>query len=186
MDTAATVAFANTTFIVKSQVNAGVGSGLYLREGNTIVDWYDQQQLGLDNSTVFWKSIATRPTTTEYASERSSRNDEFHVAIVDDDGSVTGTSGNIIEKWTGLSKASDARISPSTGVYYKDYIANFSNQIFVGAAQTGVGMKHTMLSGYAVDSSGVWGTKAQGATFNGSGASVFSLASGNDLSLIHI
>ena len=180
MDTAATVAFANTTFIVKSQVNAGVGSGLYLREGNTIIDWYDQQQLGLDNSTVFWKSLASKPTTTEYASERSSRNDEFHVVIVDDDGSVTGTSGNVIEKWTGLSKASDARISPSTGVYYKDYIANFSNNIFVGAAQTGVGMKHTMLSGYAIDSSGVWGTNAQGATFNGSGASVFPLANGND------
>ena len=180
MDTAATVAFANTEFIVKSQVNAGVGSGLYLREGNSIIDWYDQQELGLTNSTVFWKSLASKPSTTEYASERSSRNDEFHVAIVDDDGSVTGTSGNIVEKWTGLSKASDARISPSTGIYYKDYIANFSNQIFVGAAQTGVGMKHTMLSGYAVDSGGVWGTKANGVTFNGSGASTFLLASGND------
>ena len=180
MDTAATVAFANTTFIVKSQVNAGVGSGLYLREGNTIVDWYDQQTLGLDNSNVFWKSIAPKPSTTEYASERSSRNDEFHVIVVDDDGSVTGTSGNVIEKWSGLSKASDARISPSTGVYYKDYIANFSNQIFVGAAQTGVGMKHTMMSGYAVDSGGVWGTKAQGVTFNGAGASIMTLASGND------
>ena len=131
MDTAATVAFANTEFIVKSQVNAGVGSGLYLREGNTIIDWYDQQELGLTNSTVFWKSLASKPSTTEYASERSSRNDEFHVAIVDDDGSVTGTSGNILEKWTGLSKASDARISPSTGIYYKDYIANFSNQILL-------------------------------------------------------
>ena len=180
MDTAATVAFANTTFIVKSQVNAGVGSGLYLREGNTIVDWYDQQTLGLDNSNVFWKSIAPKPSTTEYASERSSRNDEFHVVVVDDDGSVTGTSGNVIEKWSGLSKASDARISPSTGVYYKDYIANFSNQIFVGAAQTGVGMKHTMMSGYAIDSGGIWGTKAQGVTFNGAGASVMTLASGND------
>ena len=180
MDTAATVAFANTTFIVKSQVNAGVGSGLYLREGNTIVDWYDQQTLGLDNSNVFWKSIAPKPSTTEYASERSSRNDEFHVVVVDDDGSVTGTSGNVIEKWSGLSKASDARISPSTGVYYKDYIANFSNQIFVGAAQTGVGMKHTMMSGYAIDSGGVWGTKAQGVTFNGAGASIMTLASGND------
>ena len=45
MDTSATVAFANTDFIVMS----GIGSGLYLREGNTVVDWYNQQTLGLTN-----------------------------------------------------------------------------------------------------------------------------------------
>ena len=176
MDTSATVAFANTTFVVVSAAS----SGLYLREGNTIVDWYDQQTLGLTNSTVKWSAIAPKPTTTEYGKERNARNDEFHVVVVDDTGSVTGTSGNIIEKWGGLSKASDAKISPSTGIYYKDYIANFSNNIFVGAAQTGVGMKHTMMSGYTIDSSGTWGSKAQGVAFNGSGASIFSLANGND------
>ena len=47
MDTAATVAFANTDFIVMS----GVGSGLYLREGNTITDWYKEQTLSTTNST---------------------------------------------------------------------------------------------------------------------------------------
>ena len=30
---------------------------------NTVVDWYDQQTLGLTNSTVFWKSIAGKPKT---------------------------------------------------------------------------------------------------------------------------
>ena len=41
-------------------------------------------------------------------------------------------------------------------------------------------MKLTMMSGYAIDSGGVWGTKAQGVTFNGAGASIMTLASGND------
>ena len=176
MDTSATVAFANTAFVVVSAAS----SGIYLREGNTIVDWYDQQTLGLTNSTVKWSSIAPKPTTTEYGKERNAKNDEFHVVVVDDTGSVTGTSGNIMEKWGGLSKASDAKISPSTGIYYKDYIANFSNNIFVGAAQTGVGMKHTMMSGYTIDDSGLWGSKAQGVSFNGAGANIFSLANGND------
>ncbi len=176
MDTAATVAFANTDF----QVMSGISSGLYLREGNTVHDWYDQQTLGLTNSTVYWKQVADRPTTTEFAKERNSKNDEFHVLVVDDTGKVTGSSGNIVEKWTGLSKANDAKVSPSTDIYYKNYIANYSNYAFVGAAQTGIGLQHSTLGGYSVDSTGVWGTKAQGVNFNGAGPQIYSLANGND------
>ena len=176
MDTAATVAFANTAF----QVMSGIDSGIYLREGNSVVDWYDQQTLGLTNQTIFWSQIANRPSTSEYAKDRSGENDEVHVVIVDDTGKVTGTSGNIVEKWTGLSKATDAKVSPSTNIYYKDYVAQFSNYAFVGVAQTGLGLKNTALSGYTVDGSGVWGQPAQGVNFNGSGPKTFSLASGND------
>tara|TARA_B100000900_G_scaffold230488_1_gene195726 strand:+ start:614 stop:3034 length:2421 start_codon:yes stop_codon:yes gene_type:complete len=176
MDTAATVAFANTSF----QVMSGIDSGIYLREGNTVVDWYNQQTLGLTNQTIRWSQIASRPSTSEYAKERSSKNDEVHVVVVDDTGKVTGTSGNIVEKWTGLSKATDAQISPSTNIYYKDYIAQFSNQIFAGVAQPGLGLKHTSLGGYTVDSTGVWGQPSQGITFNGAGPNTFSLKDGMD------
>ena len=100
--------------------------------------------------------------------------------VVDDTGKVTGTSGNVVEKWVGLSKASDAKVSPSTNIYYKDYVAQFSRNVFVGAAQTGIGMKHTMLSGYTVDATGNWAQDAQGVTFNGSGPKTFSLQNGND------
>ena len=176
MDTAATVAFANTSF----QVMSGIDSGLYLRDGNTSVDWYNQQTLGLTNSTVYWSQIASRPTTSEFAKDRSSKYDEMHMVIVDDTGKVTGSSGNIVEKWVGLSKATDAKISPSTNIFYKDYVAQFSNYAFVGVAQTGIGLKHTMKSGYTIDSSGVWGQASQGVTFNGSGPKIFSLENGND------
>ena len=85
MDTAATVAFANTAF----QVMSGIDSGIYLREGNSVVDWYSQQTLGLTNQNIFWSQIATRPSTSEFAKERSGSNDEVHVVIVDDTGRVT-------------------------------------------------------------------------------------------------
>ena len=176
MDTQAVVAFANTAFIVKS----GVDSGIYLREGNTITDWYNHQTLGLTNSTVYWSQIADRPSTSEYAKGRSSRYDEMHLVVVDDTGKVTGTSGNVLEKWVGLSKATDAKVSPSTNIYYKDYIAQFSNNVFVGAAQTGIGLKHSMLSGYTIDESGVWSQETQGVTFNGSGPKIYSLTNGTD------
>tara|TARA_B100000902_G_scaffold44867_1_gene52453 strand:- start:5303 stop:7732 length:2430 start_codon:yes stop_codon:yes gene_type:complete len=176
MDVAASVSFANTDFIVKT----GIGSGLTLRQGNTAEDWYNTQTLGLENQTIFWKSLAEKPSTSSYASERSSRFDEMHVVVVDDTGKVTGSAGNIVEKWIGLSKASDAKISPSADIFYKNYIAQYSQNLFVGAAQTGTSLKFSMLSGYTLDASGTWGQLSQGVTFNGAGAKTFSLGGGND------
>lgn len=176
VDSAAPVSFANTSFIVKT----GIGTGLLLRPVNTAVDWYNEQTLGLTNATVYWKNIAPKPATSQFASERNAKHDEFHVVVVDDAGKVTGTSGNIVEKWTGLSKASDAKISPSTAIYYKEYIANGSNYIFAGAAENGVGLKFTSASGYTVDSTGAWGGQAQNTTFNAIGAKVYTLGNGND------
>ena len=176
MDTAASVAFASTDFIVKSATT----TGLTLRQGNTAEDWYNLQTLGLDNQTIYWKSLAERPATSAYAADRSSRFDEVHVVVVDDTGKVTGSAGNIVEKWVGLSKASDAKISPSADIFYKNYIAQYSDNIFVGAAQTGAAMKFTMLGGYTLDASGTWGQLAQGVSFNGSGAQTYALGGGND------
>ena len=181
MDTAATVAFANTDFIVSS----GVGSGINLRVGNTAHDWYQQQKLGLANSNLYWKNLAAAPGTSAYAKDRNSRFDEIHVAVVDDTGSVTGTAGNIVEKWTGLSKASDAKISPSTATFYKDYLANFSEYIYGGAVEVGIGLKYSTSSGYSIDATGTWGQKTQGVTFNGIGARAHTLASGNDYGTVN-
>ena len=148
----------------------------------SVSDWYNEQTLGLSNSTVYWKNIAPRPRTSQYASERSGRNDELHVVVVDDTGSVTGTAGNILEKYTNLSKALDAKISPSQANYYKDIIANNSQYIFPGLAPTGDKTKFSTVSGVASASNTTWGLEAQGSTFNCIGASIYNLTSGRDYS----
>jgi len=63
----------------------------------TAVDWYDQQTLGLTNSTIFWKNLAPRPVDNNYSASRNAHNDAIHVAVVDDFGTVTGSQGNILE-----------------------------------------------------------------------------------------
>ena len=104
----------------------------------TVADWYSLQTLGLDNAVVYWKNIAEKPGTSQYASERSAKNDEMHVVVVDDTGSVTGIAGNIVEKFTFLSKASDGKRSPTERIYYKSYVATTSDYIYAGAHRTGV------------------------------------------------
>ena len=100
-------------------------------------NWYDEQNLGLDNSTISWKSLAPKPKTSEFAESRGTRNDEIHVVIVDDDGKASGTPGSILEKHVGLSKALNATRSSRSGIYYKDYIRDGSSYIYVGAHETG-------------------------------------------------
>ena len=68
-------------------------------------------------------------------SEKNSRFDEIHVAVVDDAGTVTGTQGTILEKFVGLSKASDAtsnETSPDKS-FYKTFLADLSEYIYAGA-----------------------------------------------------
>jgi hypothetical protein len=159
---------------------------IYNSNGQTtptsVSDWYNEQTLGLSNSTVYWKNIAPRPRTSQYASERSGRNDELHVVVVDDTGAVTGTAGNILEKYTNLSKALDAKISPSQANYYKDIIAANSQYIFPGLAPTGDKTKFSTVSGVTSASNTTWGLTAQGSTFNCIGASIYNLTGGQDYS----
>lgn len=156
-----------------------------VHESTSVSDWYNEQTLGLTNATVYWKNIAPRPRTSQYASERSGRNDELHVVVVDDTGAVTGTAGNILEKYTNVSKALDAKISPSQANYYKDIIANNSQYIFPGFAPTGDKTKFSTVSGVTSASNTTWGLEAQGSTFNCIGASIYNLTSGRDYSGIN-
>ena len=175
--------------ILLSQAPSAPGTytfAIYNTNGQTtptsVSDWYNEQTLGLTNATVYWKNIAPRPRTSQYASERSGRNDELHVVVVDDTGAVTGTAGNILEKYTNLSKAFDAKISPSQANYYKDIIANNSQYIFPGLAPVGADTKFSTVSGVGSATDTTWGSTAQGNTFNCIGASIYNLTGGRDYS----
>ena len=43
--------------------------------------------------------------------ERSGKNDQIHIVVVDDTGKVSGTAGSILEKYTFLSKASTQKLA---------------------------------------------------------------------------
>jgi hypothetical protein len=143
----------------------------------TADDWYDSQTLGLDNATVFWKSIAPKPQTSAYANSRSSRFDEMHVVVVDDSGKESGTAGQILETWVNLSKAEDAKQFNSP-VYYKDFLANNSEYIFAGVKPNGTPL--TGANSAANIAAGSWGQVTQGVSFVGTGKSTFSLEGGKD------
>jgi hypothetical protein len=158
----------------------------------SIRDWYNQQTLGLENSVIFWRSIADKPITSSYALERNGSSDGLHIVVVDDTGDVTGISGNILEKHLNLSKARDAvsAVNSPTRIWYQDYIANFSNYIFAGTSPSEVSDNFHQTSPKATGfsngfvpftiSDGVWGQDASNTTFSSIGNKTYNLLGGSD------
>ena len=180
-------------FVNNSGINTG-GSASAAITPTSAVDWYDQQTLGLTNSTVYWKSLAPRPTSNLYSTQRAGEVDALHVVVVDDDGDVTGIQGNVLEKHINLSKSLDAvsTVNSPQRIYYKEYIAEFSKNVYAGynpsqaqdlnwgtiPRSTGFSSGYTPIT----TGDGLWGQNAQGITFSAIGNVTYPLTGGGDYS----
>ena len=159
--------------------NSGVAVGV--ATASSAVDWFGTQQITLTNGDpIQWDQIADRPGTSAYAAARSSKNDELHVVVIDDNGTVTGNAGTIIQKSLNVSKAKDAEYSAGSASYWKKVLENSSEYIFAGGEPAG-----TVETGFtgnnftkATDTS--WNQDTQGVTFNGVGIATYSLSGGKN------
>ena len=79
-----------------------------------------------------WVSIAPQPGTSPFVKSRGGRFDEFHIVLVDTDGNVTGNPGTLIESFTYLSKASDAKSTEGDVKFWKKVIELGSSYIYGG------------------------------------------------------
>src|SRR6056300_270691 len=78
----------------------------------------------------YYDSVDGAPGTSAYVSDRSGSGDEIHVVVVDQDGGISGTPGEVIETFSKLSKASDAKTPQGGTNYYPTVIKNQSNYIY--------------------------------------------------------
>jgi phage tail sheath protein FI len=109
-------------------------------------------------------SFDAAPGTSDYADARGGADDEIHVIVVDEDGEITGVAGTVLEKFTAVSKASDARGIEGGTNYYRNVINNTSK--YIRWANHPVG--------------GNWGGLATTTFTDGSGDFEVSLAGGTD------
>ena len=108
-----------------------------------------------DNSKIkrrwrYYDSVDGAPGTSPYVSTRNGSGDEIHIVVVDEDGGITGTPGEVIETFSNLSKAADAKTPQGDTNYYPTVIKNQSNYIYW--------MDHNT-------SGSNWGNNASGTTF---------------------
>jgi hypothetical protein len=179
------------SFIATNNINVynASGVGVATTTASVVKDWYNEQIIPLTNSTIYWKSIAPKPTTNQYSLDRNGKNDAIHVAIIDDTGSISGIQGNLLEKHLNLSKATDSRsnLNSPLNIFWKDYLAEYSNYVYVGDNPSDNSNNETVYStGFSsgftalTNSDGLWNLPAQSKTFSAIGNSVFSLLGGKD------
>ena len=93
-------------------------------------DWYDSQTAF---GNVLWNSISPRPGTSPYVAERGGANDEMHVVVYDSTGVITGKPNTLLEKFTYVSKANNAKTSSGSVNYYPTVIQDKSSFIYWGS-----------------------------------------------------
>ena len=172
--------------------NSGVSVATTTISAGGVVDWYEQQKITLTNGgDVFWKSLAPKPGTTQYAADRSGKSDEIHIAVFDDLGTVTGVKGNLLEKHLGLSKATDAvsAINSPRKIFWKNYVGQLSPNLYVGdnpsdSGNGAVVYQTAFSSGFTVNTNaqGLWNLEAQDREFSAIGNQLYTLGGGVDYS----
>ena len=78
----------------------------------------------------YYDLVSAAPGTSPYVSDRGGSGDELHVVVVDEDGDITGTAGEVLEVYDSVSKASDAKTPQGDTNYYADVIYNKSTNIY--------------------------------------------------------
>ena len=114
------------------------GTGSLKSHGGTVIG----SIVSLDSNDVYstkeymsgkkWVSIAPQPGTSPYTKARGGKFDEFHMALIDTDGNVTGNPGTLIETFTFVSKGKDAKNSEGTVAYWRKVLELKSQYIYGG------------------------------------------------------
>jgi hypothetical protein len=76
------------------------------------------------------------PGTSPYVAERGGSADELHICVVDEDGQITGTPGDILERYAFVSKAFDTKTPNGEANYYVTAINRKSKYIWWLSAPT--------------------------------------------------
>jgi len=98
-------------------------------QGNTVSNYSPS----LTRRWEYFNNFDRAPTTTTYANTVNSQGDAIHVAVVDEDGVISGQDGTVLEKYENVSQAPDAKGPQGDTLYYKDVINNRSQWVWWGA-----------------------------------------------------
>ena len=126
--------------VTTSNVNGSVAASTFTIDFETDLRLIANQSLS-DNVVRYWEyynRFDTAPGQSEYMLQfgNSGANDELHIAVVDQDGLITGIPGTILETYKGLSRGSDAKTHTSEDNFYKTVINKKSSWVWYANDKT--------------------------------------------------
>ena len=78
----------------------------------------------------YWDQVRAAPGTSAYVTDKGGVGDEIHVVVSDEDGDITGTKGQILEVYEGLSRATDAKTESGESNWWINVIKSQSNYVW--------------------------------------------------------
>lgn len=80
----------------------------------------------------FFNVVDTAPGQSDFVlyNGNTAANDELHIVVVDELGQFSGTPGQILEVYRGVSRATDAKNADGSGNYYKEVVNQASRYIW--------------------------------------------------------
>ena len=109
----------------------------------------------------YYFNFANAPTTTDDVLAAGGSLDEMHIAVIDEDGAISGTAGTILETFEGVSQAHDAKTPQGSSNYYPNVLYTQSKFIYWvdhlatlsdGLAKTGTTFDNTVGDAFVVSS----------------------------------
>ena len=111
--------------VVQTNAGAAVGTVSAVNKANV----YDTLEYASGKK---WSTLAPPPGTAAVCSAQGGLYDEFHIAVVDSAGTVSGSVGEVLEVLSYISKATDAKTSEGTATYWKTYVREQSKYVYPG------------------------------------------------------
>lgn len=130
-------------FLSKDPGINGNGVGVIVVDNatwNAFKVWSDANLALFPNKQSMDELFSSQPGTSAYvsgkAADLTAKNDEVHILVLDVDGHITGIPYTVLEKFEGLSKASDAVNYQGLSIYYVNVINEKSNYLWWSKAPT--------------------------------------------------
>ena len=152
-------------FAAKYPGKLGNSIGVFMADSATFTGWTTTINTGESNEVTLNLAALfdSAPSTSNFVANVGGSNDELHVVVIDTLGLWTGVTGAVLEKFSYVSKALNARKSDGGTNFYKDVINTQS--------------KYVWWMDYPVAMTN-WGTDATGKDFTVLGAASASILSG--------
>ena len=112
-----------------------LGSSLGVSIFGSLTDTLDASQAAKGAAFTAW-SYASQfdeaPGTSKHIESLNGKNDELHVVVYDNEGSITGVQGTVLETFPFLSVAKNAKNTDGTSNYFKEVLKTRSQWIYAG------------------------------------------------------
>ena len=106
----------------------------------------DSNQSNIERFWEYYNVVSGAPSRSQFFAERNantSLNDSLHIVVEDEDGTITGVAGQVLEVFENLSRTTDAKTDVGNDNYYKTVLRDRSNWVYYGQESSALSGKST-------------------------------------------